>query len=388
MNELYNNLMTLIEPGKMSRFFLRDAVTPFGTRVRMFGYNYASYTDWLLPDALEARGIMFEMDENDQPIRVMARPMEKFFNLGENPFTIDLDLSTIEYFMDKSDGSLISSYVDNDTLFMKSKMSIGSVQAVAARQVIQDYVHRDLHDRVLELAKDGFTCNFEYVAPDNRVVILYPERALVLLNVRNNETGEYVHIEELKRDPVLRRYLVNNYVIDPENFDQDTFVNDIYQMVDIEGYVFRLMTGQHVKIKTEWYKMLHYAKDTINNNEALFAITVAAQLDDVRSLYSDDYALGKINKFEEVFLGFLDTRLPILLNLHKELNGSSRKDYAIKSQTYFKQANELYLFGIFMQMFEGVPPREQLVEKLSEAFMKNYKLFVPPEYDKVVEYDN
>ncbi|WP_333997418.1 RNA ligase, partial [Pseudomonas aeruginosa] len=68
------------------KFFYKDFTSPFGTQFRIFSYNFASYTDWCLDDALECRGIMFEIDENG-PVRIASRPMEKFFNLNETPFT-------------------------------------------------------------------------------------------------------------------------------------------------------------------------------------------------------------------------------------------------------------------------------------------------------------
>ena len=89
MKELFDNLMALQDPNDISKFFYKDVVTQPGTKCRIFSYNYAAYSDWLLPGALESRGIMFELDENDQPVRIMARPMEKFFNYAEFDVTFE-----------------------------------------------------------------------------------------------------------------------------------------------------------------------------------------------------------------------------------------------------------------------------------------------------------
>ena len=87
MKELFDNLMALQDPNDISKFFYKDVVTQPGTKCRIFSYNYAAYSDWLLPGALESRGIMFELDANNQPVRVMARPMEKFFNFHNRQLT-------------------------------------------------------------------------------------------------------------------------------------------------------------------------------------------------------------------------------------------------------------------------------------------------------------
>lgn len=89
MNELFKNLMALTGPDDISKFFFKDFKTQLGTKCRIFSYNYASYSDWLKPGALEARGIMFELDDDDQPVRIMARPMEKFFNYAEFDVTFE-----------------------------------------------------------------------------------------------------------------------------------------------------------------------------------------------------------------------------------------------------------------------------------------------------------
>ncbi len=61
MQELFNNLMELCKDSQR-KFFYSDDVSASRRTYRIFSYNYASYSDWLLPDALECRGIMFEMD--------------------------------------------------------------------------------------------------------------------------------------------------------------------------------------------------------------------------------------------------------------------------------------------------------------------------------------
>lgn len=125
MIELYDNLMKLCAESEKGKFFYTDFVSPFETKFRIFSYNYASYSDWLLDDALECRGIMFEMDA-DGPVRIAARPMEKFFNLGENPLTMDINMDEVALVMTKADGSLVSTYMDQTNIAFKSKGSIKS----------------------------------------------------------------------------------------------------------------------------------------------------------------------------------------------------------------------------------------------------------------------
>lgn len=376
MQELYDNLMALIVPGNFTNFFYKDFKTIQGTDVRIFSYNYASYTDWLKADALESRGIMFEMS-NGKPVRIMSRPMQKFFNLNENPFTSDLDLTQISFGMDKMDGSLVSSYVDKGEVALKSKASINSTQAIEASNLLWAYQYTDLRKRILELAEDGFTCNFEYVAPTNRIVIAYPEKALVLLNVRNNETGEYVEYRELLSDPVLRPFLVN--AITPQG-DPEEMIEEIRNLQDTEGYVFVMNDGLIFKLKTYWYSNLHRVKNTLNNNEALFSVVVGGGSDDIKSLFDDEVSKTKIEKFESIFFEYLNKAIIELTNFHNTHRGIERKDYAIGSQTYFKSLDMFELFGVSMLLYTGKISLDDMVQEINTVFLKNHTKYIPNEY--------
>lgn len=375
--QIYDELMALCEDDQ-NLFYFKDQTTAMGMNVRIFNYHFVSYTDWLKPSALECRGIMFKMVDG-VATEILTRPMAKFFNLRENPFTTDLDMNEIEFFMDKADGSLVSTYLDNGRVRMKSKASIHSDQSIWANQYIDDWSHEALRFRVQELAEAGFTCNFEYVAPHNRVVLGYQDTRMILLNVRENESGNYVPYNELKSDPVLRKYLVPGYIIE-DGTDPAEFVESVYQMQGIEGYVFKMQSGLFFKVKTDWYSELHNVKASLNNNKALMMLARLGVLDDVRALFSDEYSLTKINTFEKIFLGFLMDSLKVIRELHKKYHGLSRKDYAVGSQTELTLLNKPYLFGLFMSLFNGMIVTEALVEAISEVFTKNVDLFIPEEY--------
>lgn len=385
MNELFENLMALQDENDKFKFYFKDHTTILGTKCRVFAYHFASYNDWLMPDALESRGIMFELDENDQPVRIMARPMEKFFNLNETPFTMNLDLTQIEYAMSKEDGSLISTFVDKGLLFTKSKTSITSSQAIESKQLLLDINYKDLHDRALELANDGYTCNFEYVAPSNRIVLEYAKKDLILLNVRHNETGEYVSYNELKSDPVLRKYLVSAHVPNTE-VSSEEMVEEIRSLVDVEGFVFQHASGLKFKLKTEWYSNLHRMKDTLNNNEALFMVVVGGGSDDIKSLYTDDWSKTKIETFEKIFFDWLRNTSNYVFEMNKSLAGSDRKTYAIAAQTKLKNDDKLELFSTMMEIFKGAD-QESTMNNLNMVFLKTYKKYVPVEYQTVSEKD-
>lgn len=374
MIELYNNLMALTAIDK-AKFFYSDVKSPLGTRYRIFSYNYASYNDWLLEDALECRGIMFEMGEHG-PVRIASRPMEKFFNLNENPFTMSLELSEVKYLLAKEDGSLISTFIDSGNLRFKSKGSISSEQAAAANSIVMDIDHKDFADRLFELAEAGFTANLEYVSPTNRIVLPYQTKKLVLLNVRDNDTGEYIDYEDLYKDAALRNYLVDQFEV-PE----DDWVQSVRDAEGIEGYIAVMENGLRFKLKSNWYVALHNTKDSISTPEKLFNVIVNNAVDDLKGLFIDDpYSLTKIEAFEESYLNYLSKAIDLCNTVYQDLRGKDRKVYAIESQARTKAKGLGFLFTVIMNMYQGEMTPDELVRQLNTLFSKNYKNFIPLGY--------
>lgn len=374
MQQLYDNLMELCKDSQR-KFFYSDDISGTGRHYRIFSYNYAAYSDWLLPDALECRGIMFEMD-GDIPVRIAARPMEKFFNLNENPLTIGLDLEEVDYLLAKEDGSLVSAFLDGEYVQFKSKGSIKSEQAISSNGILMDINNHPLRDRLFELCVDGFTANFEYVAPTNRIVLAYQDKKLVLLNIRDNETGDYVPYDDIYKDPVLRRYLVAQFAV-----PNDDWVAAVKTADKIEGYVAVMKDGSHFKLKTDWYVSLHNTKSSIEDPEKLFKTIIDGASDDLKAMYADDeYSYKKIEAFESSYLKYLDRAIYLVMECHNKHCGKDRKIYAMEAQAVTKGAGLEHLFGVIMNMYQGHGGPDKILCEIETNFAKNYKKFIPSGY--------
>ena len=79
-DELYTNLITLCDGSDM--FYFADHVKDDIT-YRIFNYRIASYTEFLLPDALECRGHTFRLKPDGEPDALVSWTLEKFFNINE-----------------------------------------------------------------------------------------------------------------------------------------------------------------------------------------------------------------------------------------------------------------------------------------------------------------
>lgn len=339
---LYNHLTLLVATNEA--FYFQDFELD-GKTYRIFNYRLASYTDFQQPGALECRGVMFEVDKTG-PVRLASLPMEKFFNLNENPMTMDLDLTKVSTIEEKADGSLMSTYMHNGKVRLKSKGSLFSEQALAAMDFLSN--DRDLYELLRLLVERDCTVNLEWCSPQHRIVIGYMQPTLKVLNVRMNDTGRYYN-GWLETD--LASYSVDRLQVD----DPVAFVASIPSMQEVEGFVVHLMDGQRVKVKTEWYLSLHHAKDSVNNPRRLFEAILDEGIDDLRSLFhSDQLAMKMIDemqvKVDHIYNKMVNT-VEGFYEANKELD---RKSYAIKGQQdpSLKDGNLSY-FGLTMNKYVG-----------------------------------
>ena len=292
--ELYNNLSALVTTNEA--FYYQDFNLDSKT-YRIFNYRLASYTNFLAPDAKECRGIMFELDEAGNLYRLACRPMEKFWNYLECPDTMNLDLSQVVDIELKVDGSLISSYMHNGELRLKSKGSLFSQQALDAIAWLNRTENEVLYALLRQTTIQGYTVNLEWISPTNRIVVGYLNDELKVLNVRHTIDGSYLSYNQLgvQRFPIfgsgdlsasfnqlgelrfpifgsgdLSASLCDYWTDRIEVTDPISFVASIPDMTnDIEGYVLLMSSGQRMKIKTKKYLALHHTKDSINSKRRL-----------------------------------------------------------------------------------------------------------------------
>lgn len=350
--KLYKNLLELtkFEP----KVFYFVPVCHEEVMYRAFNYRIIpSYSAWLTNDsALECRGITFRVDDKNQPTDVVCWPFEKFFNLNENPFTMDLDLNNAKEILVKEDGSLISSlYLPSGKLHLKSKASFQSKEAKAANELMGTAPFKDLHDWTLDWTKRGYTVILEYTSPFNKIVVPYSESTLTILAIRNNLDGTYVDLfgmmDSLPTE--IRTHLVKNLVDEVE--DANAFVQSIHNQKGVEGYVVRLQTGQRTKIKTAWYKGIHYARGKKKLCDvALAKLVLEESIDDVRSSHVDSpEVLERIDRVTRAVSQLYNETLAATSEFYEDHKHLDRGDFAIKAKKELSGTQ----MGIVMQLYSG-----------------------------------
>lgn len=373
MKELYNRLMNLTQISEV--FFYQDSVSSAGGKYRVFSYRLASYNDFQHEDSMEARGIMFEIDEHDDFVRLVARPTKKFFNAYENPAVMydrRTRASSIAYAMDKLDGSVISTYRDIDNeIYTKSNTTLHSDHAIkSTRMLREDAV---LLSAVEEADADGWTVTMEFTSPEHRIVLPYQEDKLTVLNLRHRYNGDMMFGNEMKiRYPGLfeRSVFVDGTIIStlPKREFLHDIVSDIRAMTGIEGYVLVFEDGGMCKVKTDWYCILHVTRENVIVESDLYKAIVTGTSDDLKQMYRNDpYAIKKIEKMEQnIFMCYnlLVQDVEAFVAAHKHLD---RKAFAAVVNSSLSR--ELNRQGLAYVLYSGREPdyKEVLLKQMKDV---------------------
>jgi RNA ligase len=205
-------------------------------------YNYSRETQFneKWDDiTLMCRGLILDKEGN-----VIARGFNKFFNLEEHS-PEEIPNESFEVF-EKMDGSLIIGFVYNGEFHTATRGSFTSEQSIDARKIVDEM-------KVSDIFKEGYSYLFEYIAPNNRIVVDYGDwRELVVLTIIDNKTNEEAKYPELismacEGFRVVDRYLgIEDYTQLKSKIEGNK-----------EGYVIRFKSGFRVKIKGEEYVRLH-----------------------------------------------------------------------------------------------------------------------------------
>ena len=367
-SSLYSNLMAL--PGLSEAFYFKDYEVNNST-YRVFNYRLASYTEFLLPDALEARGITFLIKiagEEVQPEPILvSRPFKKFFNLNENPFTMNLPLKEDGYITsitDKADGSLISTYWNpiTEEFGVKSKQDFFSEQSVMATEWLNREENQDFKTEIKLWAIKGSTVMIELVSPLNRIVIQYPKTELRLIGIRDNETGA---LFTLGHRAVLKGSWVKTYDVYPEDAPA-RFIELLPQQTGIEGIVCITRDGMMFKVKTEWYQALHHLKDSVTNPKALFEAIILETTDDLKAMFYDsEEMLGVIAAMEEKVIPKFNHVVSTVSKFYESNKALERKEYAIKGMA---ELGNLFSLAMAKYLERPVDFKEFAIKRREEVF--------------------
>ena len=276
-------------------------------------------------DIRNCRGIIF----CNVTGKIIRLPLEKFFNLNERQsITLEKLLHLDGDILEKLDGSMIASFrTHSGRLIHGSKMGETPISPFVDAFILDNPHYTKFIEFILNQNK---TPIFELLdSANNKIVLDYGSKVrLVLLGVRDMTTGEYFPYGFLQH--LAHQFNIELVQRITEKAFSEEFVNFAVKQEGVEGYVVRLSNGVAVKVKNEWYSLVHHAKSSLSGERHVVQLIINGQTDDLKPLLEPENRTLIDSFEEEVYSAIADTCLGIakVLQTIKDDN-LDRKTYSL-----------------------------------------------------------
>lgn len=328
-----------------------------GYNVSIFNYRLAMYSDFADNSAFEMRGLTFVFNE-DGSLFNRYLLLHKFFNLNQVPesqYSLVADLG-IRSIYNKEDGSVASFIrLPNGSVLGKSKMSFESDQATGMNRLYR--TNSDLKRFVDWTLDNDYVAVFEYVAPNNRIVLRYLDEELILLRLRDNKTGEYLDLSKFSKEIGLLKVAPSDVA------SLDELVELAQSVEDKEGWIVEFSNGLFIKVKTVWYCERHgLLTNDLYREHVLVRYVLDEKIDDVLGQVPEEEveAHARIEKIIAVVKHAVSEKVKDINNSYELfLEGGVGKDWTgdlrlqLMRKTFALKYRKERNFGYVMSLSKG-----------------------------------
>jgi T4 RnlA family RNA ligase len=347
-----------------------------GFLISIFNYRFATYKDFVNPiqnntaaNAFEMRGLTFVFNEDGSLFKRFLL-LEKFFNMNQAPESLYSVVKNygIKAVNNKEDGS-IASYVSlpNGKVVGRSMGSFDNMQTEGLNRIYS--VREDVKNFVDWCLANDITAIFEYVAPNNRIVVRYWEEDLILLRMRDNKTGNHFDVRDYKHK--IGSIKVANFIED--YVDLDNLIDSVHKMVDAEGVIVQTIDDNgndlFFKLKSPWYLERHgLLTNDLYREHILIGNVLDNRIDDLIAQIPEEQVEAR-ERIENIAKIVFDCIKQYVCDINKSFQnfldcGSSKKEYALK----FKKTDGH--FGIVCRMVNGEDVYEPAKEKIRKETLR------------------
>jgi T4 RnlA family RNA ligase len=361
--------------------FYESKMVVDGFNVSVFNYRLAQYKDFAYPipdkpdlKGYEMRGLTFIFNEDGSLFNRYVL-LEKFFNLNQVPESLYSVVKNykIKFVNNKEDGS-IASFVKlpNGKIVGKSKMGFDNDQADGINRVYK--TNKEVKSLVDWALNNNIVPIFEYVAPNNRIVLRYPSEELILLRLRDNVTGKHIDI----RDHLDKVGSIRVAPFEDDVRDLDHLVELTATQVDKEGSIVTC-EDEHgrdffFKLKTPWYCERHgLLTQDLYREHIIIGYILDDKIDDILGQIPEDEkeAHIRINKIITIVKKSISDKVSEIERVYEQFvkSGISKKDYAINQ----RKGNPN--FGFVMNMVKADDLKKMSKEEILDIYdnMEDYE---------------
>lgn len=313
-------------------------------------------------DIRNCRGIIF----CNVTGKIIRLPLEKFFNLNERQsVTLEKLLHLGGDILEKLDGSMIASFrTHSGRLIHGSKMGETPISPFVDAFIVDNPHYTKFIEFILNQNK---TPIFELLdSANNKIVLDYGSKVrLVLLGVRDMTTGEYFPYGFLQH--LAHQFNIELVQRITDKAFSEEFVNFAVKQEGVEGYVVRLSNGVAVKVKNEWYSLVHGAKSSLSGERNVVQLILNGQADDLKPLLEPENK-ALLEKFEQEVLNSIIESCIFIEKVFVSIaiGKMDRKTYSLG---LMKNIPEFYR-GFIWNNWETSTDREKIMKDVRDYILK------------------
>jgi T4 RnlA family RNA ligase len=353
-------------------------------KIHSFGYLYCNESDFSENYEIkkEIRGLTFVEYPDGEVKRFLS--LHKFFNFP----IYDTDIISkykevgIKSTSIKLDGSLIIPFNIYNKILFKTKMGHNNEVVDKLYAVINNVRLKQLENFVKELYNSfhyKYQPLFEFISPENKVVVNYEESDLKLIQIRDNNNGDYL-TKENEDYPKIKKILDKyNIIFNVENNDvyiqtlNDLLfnMNNLYKD-NFEGFVVRFNDDSFYKFKTDWYIKHHKIKSKFDNpssfKDSVLKLIILKEDDDFISSLDLKLESERIMYDNIMYLKghFMKTKLKIIsdtIDIINEFYDNEEQGLNIVKEfsLFLKRKYDDCLFGFRINVFKEMLNKPELI---------------------------
>lgn len=315
-----------------------------GKKFIIFDYSHAIPERFASKYAIEMRGSMFEVTEDNKFVSAVCRPFEKFFNSHEFNYSAELCKSVSSLYgytittdivekmiteknykavFEKRDGSIISSFMIGDDLYLKSAASLDNEYVDSATVLLEENIK--LYNKVKALTKKGFTVIMEYTSSNiqHRIVVEYEKSSLTVLAVRDVYSGEYVEYDD------LYNYFDGNDIVKEYHVYDDSVLNQ----ENTEGVIILFENNFRIKCKNLWYLERHRIFDIIRKPKDIWRFYLENKIDEVLDTIEKEDHIRILKEYITTFESLYNNIIHTGVSYFENNKGKTQAEYFIELRT-------------------------------------------------------
>ena len=278
------------------QFFRKDLVFK-GKEIAIYHYKQGNFEEFKKFNAWELRALTFVKNGKNWD-RFLG--IHKFFELNQAPGWMEEDVKNKKVIkvQEKVDGTLVQPILIDNKVYFKSKLTFDSLQAKNAQKIYEN--NKKLKEYVDKKLSEGKIPLFEYFSPITQVVMDYKKEKLILVQVRDLNTGEY----DLDFEKEAKEYDIEVAPLcEPKPIKE--YLEKRVSCYSKEGWIVIFEDMQFLKLKTDEYLKRHKVLGDLRENLIIEHI-LDGKIDEIKKVLnkkSEKYLFVKEveNKFNKKY---------------------------------------------------------------------------------------